>query len=62
MVTGPFTPNPDNPLITHRHLTEHPIQELGHGDLVETPEGWWLVCLGIRPEPPRGFDHHLRGS
>ena len=54
---GPFVPNPKNPILTHRDRPDSPIQALGHADLVETPDGWWLVCLGIRPQG--GKFHHL---
>ncbi len=55
---GPFEPCPHNPILTHRHLPEHPIQALGHGDLVQTEAGaWWLVCLGLRPALAK--HHHL---
>jgi alpha-N-arabinofuranosidase len=54
---GPFVPNPKNPILTHRDWPDSPIQALGHADLVETPDGWWLVCLGIRPQG--GKFHHL---
>lgn len=54
---GPFESNPDNPILTHRNRPDHPIQALGHADLVETPDGWWMVCLGIRPQG--GRMHHL---
>ena len=54
---GPFEPNPNNPILTHRDRPEHPFQALGHADLVETSDGWWLVCLGIRPQG--GRYHHL---
>lgn len=54
---GPFTSNPGNPILTHKDLPGEPIQALGHGDLVETPDGWWMVCLGIRPR--NGNYHHL---
>jgi alpha-N-arabinofuranosidase len=54
---GPFVPNPGNPILTHRNRPDSPIQALGHADLVETPDGWWLVCLGIRPQG--GRFHHL---
>ncbi|NUT51157.1 MAG: glycoside hydrolase family 43 protein, partial [Saccharothrix sp.] len=47
--TGPFEPCPDNPVLTHRS-TDHPIQNTGHADLVQGPDGsWWLVLLGVRP-------------
>jgi xylan 1,4-beta-xylosidase len=46
---GPFEPCPANPIVTHRG-TDHPIQNTGHGDLVQAPDGsWWLVLLGVRP-------------
>jgi alpha-N-arabinofuranosidase len=47
---GPFEPNPDNPILTHKHLQGNQFRALGHGDLVETPDGWWIVFLGIRPK------------
>jgi beta-xylosidase len=47
--TGPFEPCPHNPVLTHRG-THHPIQNTGHADLVQGPDGtWWLVLLGVRP-------------
>lgn len=46
---GPFEPCPANPIITHRGI-EHPIQNTGHADLVQAPDGsWWMVLLGVRP-------------
>ncbi|MFJ5730668.1 glycoside hydrolase family 43 protein [Streptomyces paradoxus] len=46
---GPFEPCPANPVLTHRG-TDHPIQNTGHADLVEGPDGsWWMVLLGVRP-------------
>ena len=54
---GPFLSDPQNPILTHRNRSDHPIQALGHADLVETPDGWWMVCLGIRPQG--GKFHHL---
>jgi alpha-N-arabinofuranosidase len=54
---GPFVSNPQNPILTHRDRPDSSIQALGHADLVETPDGWWMVCLGIRPQG--GKFHHL---
>jgi len=50
-LTGPYENYKCNPLLTHRHLgRSYPIQNIGHGDLVDTPEGqWYLVMLGTRP-------------
>ena len=56
-VWGPFESNPKNPILTHRNRPDHPIQAIGHADLVETIDGWWLVCLGIRPQG--GRFHHI---
>ena len=47
---GPFEPCPDNPILTHRGV-DSPIQNTGHGDLVQGPDGsWWMVLLGVRPQ------------
>jgi beta-xylosidase len=47
--SGPFEPCPANPILTHRG-TDHPVQNTGHGDLVQAPDGtWWMVFLGVRP-------------
>jgi xylan 1,4-beta-xylosidase len=54
---GPFESDPNNPILTHKRLPDSPIQATGHADLVETPDGWWLVCLGIRPQG--GRFHHI---
>ncbi|GIP44794.1 glycoside hydrolase 43 family protein [Paenibacillus sp. J45TS6] len=44
---GPFERYPE-PILTHRDL-DHPIQYLGHADLVEDHQGdWWAVFLGVR--------------
>jgi beta-xylosidase len=46
---GPFEPCPANPILSHRG-TNRPIQNTGHADLVEAPDGsWWMVLLGVRP-------------
>jgi alpha-N-arabinofuranosidase len=55
---GPFEPCPHNPIFTHRDRPDEPIQALGHGDLVQTPDGhWFIVLLGIRPSGHRV--HHI---
>jgi beta-xylosidase len=46
---GPFEPCPANPVLSHRS-TGRPIQNTGHADLVQAPDGsWWMVLLGVRP-------------
>lgn len=53
---GPFEPCPDNPVFSHRS-TPHPVQNTGHADLVQTPEGEWAaVYLAVRP---LGFTPHF---
>jgi xylan 1,4-beta-xylosidase len=45
---GPFIGGPNNPFLSARS-TSRPVQNTGHGDLVQTPSGEWvMVCLGMR--------------
>jgi xylan 1,4-beta-xylosidase len=47
--SGPFESNPDNPILTHRG-TDEPVQNTGHADLVQRPDGSWaIVYHGVRP-------------
>ncbi|OOC53687.1 MULTISPECIES: glycoside hydrolase family 43 protein [Nocardiopsis] len=47
--TGPFEPCPHQPLLTARG-GPGPVQNTGHADLVERPDGSWaMVFLGVRP-------------
>ncbi|MEU7742587.1 glycoside hydrolase family 43 protein [Nonomuraea sp. NPDC049158] len=50
-VTGPYVTDPRSPLLTHRHRgSAEPVQNVGHVDLVDTPDGeTWAVALGVRP-------------
>ncbi len=44
---GPFERLPE-PILTHNEM-DHPIQYLGHADLIEDHNGdWWAVFLGVR--------------
>ncbi|MFC8361299.1 family 43 glycosylhydrolase [Streptomyces griseorubiginosus] len=46
---GPFEPCPWNPVLTARG-TDSPVQNAGHGDLVQRPDGQWtLMYHGVRP-------------
>ena len=54
---GPFVKSPVNPIVSHKDDPGNPFQAIGHADLVETPDGWWLVCLGFRTKG--GKYHHL---
>ncbi len=50
-IRGPYEGCPNNPIFTHRHLgRDAEIQNVGHADFVETPEGeWYAVMLATRP-------------
>ena len=50
-VFGPYVGNPNNPVLTHRHLgSQYPVTCVGHGDLAADAEGnWYMVMLGMRP-------------
>jgi xylan 1,4-beta-xylosidase len=57
---GPYTGAPANPILSHRSTT-HPVQNTGHADLVENPDGSWaMVYLAVRP---RGYTpmYHVNG-
>jgi beta-xylosidase len=46
---GPFEGHPANPVLSARS-TSRPVQNTGHADLVDTPDGGTaLVLLGVRP-------------
>jgi xylan 1,4-beta-xylosidase len=48
-IDGPYDANPSNPLFTHRS-SAHPVQSVGHADLVQTTTGEWAMAyLGVRP-------------
>jgi beta-xylosidase len=56
---GPFEPHPANPVLSHRS-TNHPVQNTGHGDLVQAHDGtWWMVLLGTRPRGDTPLYHGL---
>ena len=64
-ITGPYTSNPRNPILTTRHLSyDYWVNSTGHADMVELPDGrWYMVALGIRGEEGRhsnmGRETHL---
>jgi xylan 1,4-beta-xylosidase len=49
-IFGPYENNPNNPILTHRHLgKDYPIVYVGHGDLVDDMNGnWYMVTLASR--------------
>ncbi len=48
---GPYEAHKSNPVFTHRHLGHQaPVQNAGHGDLVEDANGnWYIFMLATRP-------------
>lgn len=57
---GPFEAYPNNPVLTNRNLGGFQIQGVGHGDLIEAPDGsYWLVHLGFRQTGQWTTFHHL---
>ena len=48
---GPYTGNPANPVLTHRHLGHgSEVVNVGHTDLVNAPDGTsWALALASRP-------------
>jgi len=47
---GPFEEAPHNPILTHRS-TDHPVQNTGHGDLLQLADGSWVMPYhGVRPQ------------
>jgi hypothetical protein len=57
---GPYEPHPANPIFSHRSQP-HPVQGVGHADLVEGHDGqWWAVYHGIRPKGENPH-YHLIG-
>ena len=55
-ITGPFTPNERNPILSSRHLSyDNWVHSTGHGDLIELSDGrWYIVALGIRGDEQNG--------
>lgn len=57
---GPFIPFPENPLLTNRNRAPYLIQGIGHGDLVQGPDGgWYILSLGFRQIDLWMAYHHL---
>ncbi|ABX42396.1 glycoside hydrolase family 43 protein [Lachnoclostridium phytofermentans] len=57
---GPFEAYPSNPVLTNRNLGGFQIQGVGHGDLIEAPDGsFWMLHLGFRQTGRWTTFHHL---
>ena len=48
-IEGPYEVHPNNPILTSKGKDNLGLQKAGHADLVETPEGWFMVHLCGRP-------------
>lgn len=47
-ITGPYEIDPENPVLTAYDRAD-PLKKAGHADIVETPDGWYMVHLCSRP-------------
>ncbi len=57
---GPFDSFPENPLLTNRNKAPYRIQGIGHGDLIQGPDGgWYILSLGFRQIDLWQAYHHL---
>ena len=57
---GPFIPYEKNPVLTNRNLGGFEIQGVGHGDLIQAPDGsYWILHLGFRQIGKWATFHHL---
>ena len=59
-IYGPYTPNPNNPILTNCSVKGQSlqIQGTGHGDFVQAKDGsWWIVFLAYRNYG--GSYHHI---
>ena len=49
-ITGPYTVDPENPILSSKADITYPIQRAGHGQLVQSYEGdWYMAHLCSRP-------------
>ncbi|KAG6810106.1 hypothetical protein H0H92_013268 [Tricholoma furcatifolium] len=49
--SGPWTNNPNNPILYNGANVTNAVQDTGHSSFVEGPDGrWWGVALGVRPQ------------
>ncbi|KAF5311819.1 hypothetical protein D9619_003596 [Psilocybe cf. subviscida] len=47
--SGPWESNPKNPILFNGADFSLPVQDTGHADMVQSPDGsWWGVALGVR--------------
>ncbi|KAJ7982838.1 glycoside hydrolase family 43 protein [Mycena polygramma] len=59
--SGPWESNPSNPILFNGADLSLPVQDTGHSDIVQAPDGsWWGVALGVRPQNG-DFNHQQLG-
>ncbi|KAJ7621604.1 glycoside hydrolase family 43 protein [Mycena polygramma] len=59
--SGPWESNPNNPILFNGADLSLPVQDTGHSDIVQAPDGsWWGVALGVRPQNG-DFNHQQLG-
>ncbi|KAK7039419.1 glycosyl hydrolase [Favolaschia claudopus] len=59
--SGPWENNSKNPILFNGANMSLPVQDTGHADFVQAPDGsWWGVALGVRPQDGN-FNHQQLG-
>ena len=59
-IFGPFEGYEHNPVLTNRNLGGYEIQGVGHGDLIQAPDGaYYILHLGFRQTGQYSTFHHL---
>ena len=59
-IFGPFEAYSGNPVLTNRNLGGFTIQGVGHGDLIQAPDGsYYILHLGFRQTGMWSTYHHL---
>ncbi len=61
-IQGPFEVMPGNPLLTSAHDPSLDQQSAGHGSLVETQDGEWVLAHLVRPAPRKRQVHPRAGD
>ncbi|EUC27514.1 glycoside hydrolase family 43 protein [Bipolaris zeicola 26-R-13] len=55
--SGPWEKSPLGPMVFNGRDTAAPVQQTGHADLVQRPDGkWYSVFLAVRPQAPQNIN------
>ncbi len=59
-IKGPYSVSPNHPLVSSRSHPNYYLQKCGHGDLVQTKEGKWLIVF-LTGRPLTAHGHCILG-